>query len=114
MRSRSPQISGLILDTDRGQHAVAVVVPVLIDGELRHGLGAWVPWAAWQGVLQSATPTGPAYSTLFDADRRVIARSAEPERFVWQGAAAMPLENEEHRRMADARDRGWRVAGAWA
>ena len=94
LAQRAPMVTNLVSDSATGQHAAAIVVPVLIDGELRYGLGVWVPWAVWQEVLQQAAATGLDFSTLYDRDRRVIARSTEPERFVGQPLPERQLDGE--------------------
>ena len=78
---RSPMVSGLVPHKPSGRAATVIAIPVVIDGELRFGLGVWVPWAAWQLLLKRSAPED-GVSALFDRDRRVIARSMEPERHV--------------------------------
>lgn len=73
----TPMVSGLVDHKPSGQAAVVIAVPVVIDGNLRFGLGVWVPWAAWQALVDRAAPA-EGYSALLDRDRRVIARSTEP------------------------------------
>jgi PAS domain S-box-containing protein len=94
LAQRAPLVTNLVTGGTKGQQDTAIMVPVLIDGELRYGLGVWVPWAAWQEVLHQATAPGLELSTLFDRDRRVIARSAEPERFVGQPVPERQLDGE--------------------
>ncbi len=73
-----PLVSGLITHKPSGQAATVIAVPVVIDGNLRFGLGVWVPWAAWQVLVKRSSPSD-GYSVLFDYEHRVIARSIDPQ-----------------------------------
>jgi signal transduction histidine kinase len=73
-----PLVSGLITHRPSGQAATVIAVPVVIDGNLRFGLGVWVPWAAWQVLVKRSAPS-EGYSVLFDREHRVIARSIDPQ-----------------------------------
>jgi signal transduction histidine kinase/CheY-like chemotaxis protein len=75
---QSPLVSGLIQHTPSGQAATVIAVPVVIDGNLRFGLGVWVPWAAWQVLVKRSAPS-EGYSVLFDREHRVIARNIDPQ-----------------------------------
>jgi signal transduction histidine kinase/ActR/RegA family two-component response regulator len=76
---QSPLVSGLVEHKTSGQAATVIAVPVVIDGNLRFGLGVWVPWAAWQVLVKRSTPS-EGYSALFDREHRVIARNIDPQR----------------------------------
>ncbi len=78
---QTPMVTGLIEHGPTGQPMTVIAVPVVIDGNLRFGLGVWVPWAAWQLLLKRATPT-EGYTALFDREYRVIAHSTEPKEHV--------------------------------
>lgn len=75
---QAPLVSGLVDHTPSGQAATVIAVPVVIDGNLRFGLGVWVTWAAWQVLVKRSAP-GEGYSVLFDREHRVIARSIDPQ-----------------------------------
>jgi signal transduction histidine kinase/ActR/RegA family two-component response regulator len=90
---RTPMVSGLLRQQPRGQPSTVVAVPVIIDGELRFGLGVWVPWAAWQVLLKRSTPS-EGFSTLFDRTEHVIARSVDPEHHVGLPLPHTPPANE--------------------
>ncbi|MCR5882504.1 ATP-binding protein [Rhizobacter sp. J219] len=76
---RTPLVSGLVAHAPTGQAATVIAVPVVIDGNLRFGLGVWVPWAAWQVLVKRSAPS-EGYSVLFDREHRVIARNTDPQR----------------------------------
>jgi signal transduction histidine kinase/ActR/RegA family two-component response regulator len=87
----APMVSGLVHHAPSGQPATVIAVPVVIDGHLRFGLGVWVPWAIWQTLVSRSAPAD-GYSVLFDHDRRVIARSTDPQHVgqVLDASAAVP------------------------
>jgi signal transduction histidine kinase len=74
-----PLVSNLLQHPRSGQAATVIAIPVVIDGNLRFGLGVWVPWASWQVLVKRSAP-GEGYSVLFDRARRVVARSTDPQR----------------------------------
>ncbi|HEY0820574.1 MAG TPA: ATP-binding protein [Rhizobacter sp.] len=84
---QAPMVSGLVDHPASGQPAIVIAVPVVIDGNLRFGLGVWVPWATWQVLLERAAPA-EGYSVLYDRNRRVIARNIEPQNIGQSAAGA--------------------------
>lgn len=76
---RKPLVSNLLEHKPSGQGATAIAIPVVIDGNLRFGLGVWVPWAAWQVLVKRSAPS-EGYSVLFDRERRIVARNVDPQR----------------------------------
>lgn len=86
---QAPMVSGLVMHGPSKQLATVIAVPVMIDGNLRFGLGVWVPWAAWQVLVKRSAPL-EGYSSLLDRDRRVIARSTDPQYVGAQLASALP------------------------
>lgn len=74
-----PLVSNLLAHPRSGQAATVIAIPVVIDGNLRFGLGVWVPWASWQVLVKRSAPS-EGYSVLFDRARRVVARSTDPQR----------------------------------
>ncbi|MBX3620354.1 MAG: response regulator [Rhizobacter sp.] len=79
---KAPLVSSLIDHKPSGRPSAVIAVPVVIDGELRYGLGVWVPWATWQLLLKRATPDDAMYSVLFDRGRRIVAGSVNPQAHV--------------------------------
>jgi signal transduction histidine kinase/CheY-like chemotaxis protein len=94
LRERKPLVTGLLRHPRGDGPVTAIGVPVIIDGELRFGLGVWVPWAAWQQLLERATPSDVRFSALFDRQRVAIAHSVEPARFVGLPLADPPAQGD--------------------
>ena len=51
----------------------AVAVPVVVAGQRRYVLGAWLEPAAWQELLQKSGPPEDGFVSLIDAEQRVMA-----------------------------------------
>jgi len=81
---RPARISNLIDGRSPEQRAIAIDVPVLIDGKPRYRLGAWIAASAWQELLEKAGPPdgAGAVAAIHDREHRLIARSEAPEKFV--------------------------------
>jgi PAS domain-containing protein len=79
LRSRAAVVSSL-LDEPRS-HAPGTLVqqPVLIDGELRYVLAAWIDARHWRELLQRAGAPPEGFSALVDGSRRVIAATPAGE-----------------------------------
>ncbi|MET0333620.1 MAG: PAS domain-containing protein, partial [Rhizobacter sp.] len=90
---RAPMVTGLINHKPGSPPGTVIAVPVMIDGELRFGLGVWVPWAAWQLLLKRSTPA-EGFSVLFDRDHQVIAHSMDPQAAVGRPLPEVPLPGE--------------------
>lgn len=75
--AKGPLVTGVVDHRPSGQPATVIAIPVVIDGELRFGLGVWVPWATWQVLLRQVTPDDAGFSLIADRARRVIARSVD-------------------------------------
>jgi signal transduction histidine kinase/CheY-like chemotaxis protein len=79
LQSRAAVVSSL-LDEPRS-HAPGTLVqqPVLIDGELRYVLAAWIDARHWRELLQRAGAPPEGFSALLDGNRRVIAATPAGE-----------------------------------
>ena len=62
--------------------STAVAVPITVDGRVRGVLGVWIPLTVWQDMVLHSAPPKSGFFSIFDRDKRLIARSATPERFV--------------------------------
>jgi signal transduction histidine kinase len=71
-----PMVSNLVAPRGNRPYRTAIAVPVLAEGRLRYVLGVWVDTAVWQELLQKSGPPEHGYLALFDADHRVVARTA--------------------------------------
>ena len=82
-RRLRPALSDVLVDRSTGEPTIAVVVPVIRDGQLRHGLAANLEPAALSGFLASQNLPPDWTGTIIDRDGFVVARSRVPE--VWLG-----------------------------
>ena len=79
---RQPVVSDLIAGAAPARYTTAVAVPVIIAGEVRYVLGAWIDAAAWQRLLDRSAPPADGFTSIFDAGNRLIARTLQPARAV--------------------------------
>ncbi len=86
LQSRAAVVSSL--QEEPRSHAPGTLVqqPVVIDGELRYVLAAWIDGRHWRELLQRAGAPPQGFSALLDGSRRVIA--ATPSREAAGAAAA--------------------------
>jgi signal transduction histidine kinase len=77
-----PVVSNLLRRGREARTSTAVAVPVRDKGQLRYMLGAWIDLPAWQELLQKSAPPADGFLGLVDRDRRILARTQAPERFV--------------------------------
>lgn len=78
---RSGDVVVSVFDVDPARRATWIGVPTTTRSGERHLLAARVGLAEWQAMLDGNEPEG-GYIALFDRDRRVLARTLAPERFV--------------------------------
>lgn len=77
---KSPaRISSLVVDHWPDKSAIAIEVPVMIDGKPRYRLGAWIAAAIWQDLLQKAGAPAGAVAGVYDREYRLISRSKAPD-----------------------------------
>lgn len=72
-----PVVSDLLGGRFEGRFSTAVLVPVRLGGQLRYALGAWIDAGVWQRLLESSANPGEGFLSLFDRQRRLIARASE-------------------------------------
>ncbi|NML13546.1 hybrid sensor histidine kinase/response regulator [Azohydromonas caseinilytica] len=75
--SGRPVVSDLLDGPAGDRFGTAVLVPVRIDGQVRYALGAWLDAGMWQRLLEGAGQPSEGFLSLYDRQRRLIARAAE-------------------------------------
>ncbi len=75
---RAPAISKLHFDRDEGSFVTTIEVPVMIAGQARFVLGARIRASLWQQLVDNSGVAAPGVATIFDSERRVIARNVSP------------------------------------
>ncbi len=114
-RTGQPVMTGLIAGPD-GQMTTSVLVPVLIKGQTRYALGAWISPASWQMLMTNVTVAQGGFVSIYDAHYQLIARGGGVSREA--GAIAPPTARQlsrppgvgiERSTQADGDD----VYGAW-
>ncbi|WP_157267765.1 hybrid sensor histidine kinase/response regulator [Azohydromonas aeria] len=70
-------VSDLIAGPGAQAYSSAVLVPVRVQGEVRYALGAWIDAGVWQRLLEGAGRPEGGFLSLFDGQRRLIARAAD-------------------------------------
>lgn len=82
-RTGEPQVTNL-MDNPNGQRTTSILVPVVIQGQVRYALGAWITPANWQKLMSNVSLAQGGLASIFDADFRIIARNPDANRFVGQ------------------------------
>jgi PAS domain S-box-containing protein len=72
-----PLVSDLLAGRFEGRFSTAVLVPVRLGGRVRYALGAWIDAGVWQRLLESTGKPEAGFMSLFDHQRRLIARAAD-------------------------------------
>jgi signal transduction histidine kinase/CheY-like chemotaxis protein len=84
LQSRAAVVSSLLDEPRSHTPGTLVQQPVLIDGELRYVLAAWIDARHWRGLLQRAGAPPEGFSALVDGERRVIAATPGGEALALQ------------------------------
>jgi signal transduction histidine kinase/CheY-like chemotaxis protein len=79
LQSRAAVVSSLLYEPRSHAPGTLVQQPVLIDGELRYVLAAWIDARHWSELLQRAGAPPEGFSALVDGSRRVIAATPAGE-----------------------------------
>jgi PAS domain S-box-containing protein len=87
-----PALSDVLLDRTTGAPTIAIVVPVVRGGRLRHGLAVDLEPAALSRFLASQNLPSDWTGTIMDREGFVVARSRVPE--AWLGRPAGTLLGE--------------------
>ena len=77
-----PVVSNLLLRGRDARASTAIAVPVRDKGQVRYVIGAWIDLPAWQELLLKSAPPPGGFLGLVDRDRRILARTLAPERYV--------------------------------
>jgi PAS domain S-box-containing protein len=88
-RTQRPALSDVLLDRTTGVPTIAIVVPVIRNGRLRHGLAADLEPAALSRFLASQDLPPDWTGTIIDRDGFVVARSRVPETWLGRPAGAL-------------------------
>lgn len=78
LQARDAQISNLVSGRFPGVDAIAIEVPILVNGAPRYVLGAWTDAAVWQQLIETGSATVGSHTNLFDRNDRLIARTLSP------------------------------------
>ena len=84
LQSRAAVVSSLLNEPRADAPGTLVQQPVLIDGELRYVLAAWIDARHWRELLQRAGAPPEGFSALVDGDRRLIAATPAGEALALQ------------------------------
>jgi PAS domain S-box-containing protein len=79
-----PAVSNLVAQAAPTPYTTAVAVPVVVGGEVRYVLGAWIDAVAWQQLLDRSAPPPNGFTSVFDAEHRLIARTLAPAQAIGQ------------------------------
>ncbi|WP_119154905.1 ATP-binding protein [Caldimonas tepidiphila] len=79
---REPAVIGLSSEDEPAALSTGIQVPVVIGGELRYVLSAWIAPERWQDLVGDTPAPQGGFVTLFDADNRIIARSKSPDLYI--------------------------------
>jgi hypothetical protein len=95
LQSRAAVVSSLLEEPRSHAPGTLVQQPVVIDGELRYVLAAWIDARHWRELLLRAGAPPEGFSALVDGSRRVIAvtppqagESLAPQLAGWSNATA--------------------------
>jgi signal transduction histidine kinase/CheY-like chemotaxis protein len=79
LQSRAAVVSALLNEPRSRAPSTLIQQPVVIDGELRYVLGAWIDARHWRELLLRAGAPPDGFSVLVDGNRRLIAATPGAE-----------------------------------
>ena len=88
LQTGEPQISDLVMDPTTGRPVIAVTLPLLRDGRIRHILVAVLTPESFASVLAAAQLAGGTAATITDRAGTVVATTQRQEQRVGRPAAA--------------------------
>lgn len=91
------QVSGMARSMRSGRWVTRISVPVHIRDQLKYRLVAEIDAQAWQKLISGVNAPNDGFVTVYDGDRRIVARSLHPERFV---GTMLPTLNQQRVRNA--------------
>jgi PAS domain S-box-containing protein len=83
-----PAVSDYLIGRVTEQPSVIVAIPVVRDGRLRYVLGAAIDLTGLSRIFREQRLPASWTGAVLDREKRIIARSRNPERFVGQPATA--------------------------
>jgi PAS domain S-box-containing protein len=96
IQAREPQVSNLIVDPTTARRVIAVTLPLLRDGEVRHVLIAFLTPESFASVLAAAQITGGNFATIVDRRGVVVATTRDPGQWVGQPSPVLAARVREH------------------
>ncbi len=88
LQTGEPQVSDLVMGPTTSRRVIAVTLPLLRDGKIRHVLAAVMTPESFASVLAAAQTAGGAVGTVVDRKGFVVATTHGPEQQVGKRAAA--------------------------
>lgn len=88
LETGQPQVSDLVMDPTAGRRAIAVTLPLLRDGKVRHVLAAIMTPESFASVLAAAQIAGGTVGTIMDRAGTVVATTQGPEQRMGRPAPA--------------------------
>ncbi len=88
LQTGEPQVSDLAMDPTAGRRVIAVTLPLLRDGKIRHLLVAVMTPESFASVLAAAQIAGGTVGTIVDRNGTVVATTQAQEQRVGKPAAA--------------------------
>jgi PAS domain S-box-containing protein len=96
IQAREPQVSDLIVDPTTARRVIAVTLPLLRDGEIRHVLIAFLTPESFASVLASAQVAGGNIATMVDRHGVVVATTRDPGHWVGKPSPVLVKRAREH------------------
>ena len=88
LRTGAPQVSDLVMDPTAGRRVIAVALPLLRDGQIRHVLVAVMTPESFASVLAAAHIAGGTVGAIVDRSGIVVATTQGQEQRVGKPATA--------------------------
>ena len=88
LQTGEPQVSDLVMGPTAGQRVIAVTLPLLRDGKVRHVLAAVMTPESFASALAAAQLAGATVGTIVDRSGTVVATTQEPAARVGKPAPA--------------------------
>ncbi len=88
LQTGQPQVSDLVMDPTAGRRVIAVTLPLLRDGKVRHVLAAVMTPESFASVLAAAQIAGGTVGTIVDRNGIVVATTQGQEQRVGKPAPA--------------------------
>ena len=88
LQTGEPQVSDLVMGPTAGRRVIAVTLPLLRDGKVRHVLAAVMTPESFASALAAAQLAGATVGTIVDRTGTVVATTQEPSARVGKPAPA--------------------------